>query len=56
MKGRHFDTLEVIQTKSQAVLNILTEYECQDAFKQWQKRWERYIVAKGDYFEDDGGQ
>jgi hypothetical protein len=34
----------------------LTEYDFQDAFKKWQKRWERCIRTEGDYFEGDGGQ
>jgi hypothetical protein len=33
MKGRHFDTIEVIETKSQAVLNTLTEHDFKDEFK-----------------------
>jgi hypothetical protein len=53
LKGRHFDTTEV---ESQVVLNTLTEYDFQDAFKKWQKRWEQCIRAEGDYFEGDGGQ
>jgi hypothetical protein len=32
-KGRHFDTTEVIEVESQAVLNTLTEQDFQDAFK-----------------------
>jgi hypothetical protein len=31
--------VEVIEVESQAVLNILTEHDFQDAFKKWQKRW-----------------
>jgi hypothetical protein len=30
LKGRHFDTVEVIEAESQAVLNTLTEYDFQD--------------------------
>jgi hypothetical protein len=33
LKGRHFDTIEVIKTISQTVLNIVTEHDFQDAFK-----------------------
>jgi hypothetical protein len=32
-KGRHFDTIQVIDVQSQAELNTLTEYDFQDAFK-----------------------
>jgi hypothetical protein len=34
LKGRHFDTIEVLEAESQAVLNTLTEYDFQDAFKK----------------------
>jgi hypothetical protein len=30
---RHFDTTEVIETESQAVLNTLTEHDLQEALK-----------------------
>jgi hypothetical protein len=33
LKGRHFDTVEVIEAKLQAVLNTLTEHDFQNAFK-----------------------
>jgi hypothetical protein len=32
LKCRHFDTIEVIETESQAILNILVEHDFQDAF------------------------
>jgi hypothetical protein len=32
-KGRHFDTIEVIEAESQAALNTLTECDFQEAFK-----------------------
>jgi hypothetical protein len=33
LKGRHFDTIEVMGAESQAVLSTLTEHHFQDAFK-----------------------
>jgi hypothetical protein len=33
LKGRHFDTTEVMETESQAVLNTLAEHDFQDAFR-----------------------
>jgi hypothetical protein len=33
LKGLHFDTTEVIEAESQAVMNTLTEHNFQDAFK-----------------------
>jgi hypothetical protein len=40
LKGCCFDTIEVIEAESHAVLNTLTEHDFQDAFKKWQKHWE----------------
>jgi hypothetical protein len=45
LKGRHFDTAEVMEAESQEVLNTLTEHDFQDAVKKWQKRWERCLLA-----------
>jgi hypothetical protein len=44
LKGRHFDTTEVIEAESQAVLNTLTEHNFQEEFKKWQKHWEQCIL------------
>jgi hypothetical protein len=52
LKGRHFDTVEVIVV----VLNTLTEHEFQDVFKKWQKGWEWCIPVEGDHFKGDSGQ
>jgi hypothetical protein len=55
-KDCHFDIIEVIEAELEAVLNTLTEHDFRDAFKKWQKRWERCICAEGNYFESDSGQ
>jgi hypothetical protein len=34
LRGRHFDTVEVIEAELQAVLNTLTDNDFQDAFKK----------------------
>jgi hypothetical protein len=39
LKGRHFDTTEVIEAESLVVLNTVTQHDFQDAFKKWQKGW-----------------
>jgi hypothetical protein len=39
LKGRYFDTSEVIEAGSQAVLNTCMEHDFQDAFKKWQNCW-----------------
>jgi hypothetical protein len=44
------------QAQLQEVLNTLTEYDFQDAFKKWQKRWKWCIRMEGDYFEGNGDQ
>jgi hypothetical protein len=54
--GRHFDTTEMTEAGSQAVLNTLTEHDFKDAFKPWQMYWEQCISAEGDYIKGDGGQ
>jgi hypothetical protein len=36
-KGHHLHTIEVTEAEPQAMLNILTEHDFQDAFKKWQK-------------------
>jgi hypothetical protein len=46
LKGRHFDTIEVIEAESHVVLNTLIEHDCQDAFKKWHKHWKRCIHAR----------
>jgi hypothetical protein len=46
LKGPHFDTTEVVDPESQAVLNSLTEHGFQDAFKEWLERWERCIYER----------
>jgi hypothetical protein len=55
LKSRHFDTTEVMEAESQAVLNTLTEHHFQDAFKNWLKCWVG-AYAEGDYFKDESGQ
>jgi hypothetical protein len=53
LKSLHFDTMEVIEAESQAVLNTLTENDFQDAFKNGRKYKERFIRACGNCFEGD---
>jgi hypothetical protein len=55
LKAHHFDTIEVIEAESQAVLNSLGVHDVQDAFKKWHTLRERYVRSQGDYFEGDGG-
>jgi len=55
MKGRRFDTIEEIQEELQWVLDTIQKRDFQGCFQAWQKRWDRCIDAKGEYFEGDGG-
>jgi hypothetical protein len=41
----------MIEAKSREVMNTFTEREFQDAYKKWQKQWERCIRAEEGYFE-----
>jgi hypothetical protein len=53
LKGRHFDTAEVIETESQAVLNILTEHNFQDLLTIAEALVT--VLTRGRcYFEGDG--
>jgi hypothetical protein len=47
LKGRHFDTIEVIETESQAVLNTLTEHVFQDALKNGRSAGNGAYARKG---------
>ena len=53
LKGRRFQTIETIQENATKGLHSITENAFQEAFQQWQKRWERCIDSSGDYFEGD---
>jgi len=55
MKGRRFDTIEEIQEESQRVLDTIPKRDFQGCFQARQKRWDHCILAKGEYFEGDGG-
>ena len=53
LKGRRFLTIETIQENATKGLHSITENAFQEAFQQWQKRWERCIDSSEDYFEGD---
>jgi hypothetical protein len=53
LKGSHFDTVEMKEAESQAVLKTLMEHDFQNAFNKWQKHWVLGISAEGNYFEGD---
>jgi hypothetical protein len=47
LKGRHFDTTEVIDAESQAVLNNYTEHDFQDAFRNGRRARNGAYARKG---------
>jgi hypothetical protein len=46
-------TSKEIQENATRELRAITESVFQEAFQQWQKRWERCIASTGAYFEGD---
>jgi len=55
LKGRRFQTVEEIQTESQAILNTLRENDFQECFKNRQRRWDPCQASEGNYSEGDAG-
>jgi hypothetical protein len=47
LKGRHFDTIEVMEAESRAVLNSLTEHELSRCIYKMAEALERCIRARG---------
>jgi hypothetical protein len=47
LEARHFDTIEVVEAESQAVLNSLTEHDFQDAFKHGRSAGNGAYTRKG---------
>jgi len=48
LKGRRFQTIEKIQENAIRELRAITESAFQEAFQQWNKRWERRTVSRWD--------
>lgn len=55
MKGRCFDTVEEIEAESQRVLDTITRTDFQQCMESWKNRWDRCLLAQGNYFDGDGG-
>jgi len=53
LKGRRFQTTEEIQENAITEQRAITKRAFQEAFQQWNKRWERCIASRGHYFEGD---
>jgi hypothetical protein len=50
LKGRYFDTIEVIEAELQAVLNTLTEHNFQDAVKKMAETLGAVLICGRDNF------
>jgi len=53
LKGRRFQTIEEIKENSLQDLRAIPQNTFRDAFQNWEKRWERCINSRGEYFEGD---
>jgi hypothetical protein len=54
LNGRHFDTIEVMEAESQAVLNTLTD-DFQDAFKNGRRAGNGAYAHGRELIQGDGG-
>ena len=53
MKRRRFATIEEIKTESLKKLKDIPKSAYEKCFEEWKKRWHKYIISEGDYFEGD---
>jgi hypothetical protein len=53
LKGQRFHTVEEIKENSLQDLRAIPQNTFHDAFQNWEKRWERCINSRGEYFEGD---
>jgi transposase len=53
LKGRRCQTVEEIKENSLQDLRAIPQNTFQDAFQNWEKRWERCNNSRGEYFEGD---
>jgi transposase len=53
LKVRRFQTVDEIKEISLQDLRAIPQNTFQDAFQNWEKRWELCINSRGEYFEGD---
>lgn len=53
LRGKHFETVEVIKENSQRELKAITKSAYKKCFEDWKRRWKMCINSDGDYFEGD---
>ena len=55
LKGRHFDDIDGIRSKTTAALKAIPQNQFQNCFEGWTKCWHRCIASQGEYFEGEHG-
>ena len=55
LKGRHFDDIDDIRSKTTAALKAIPQNQFQNCFEGWSRRWHQCIASQGEYFEGDRG-
>ena len=54
MKGMRFATIEEeIKEKSKQELLAIQKNVFQKSFEDWKKRWHKFIISEGGFFEGD---
>ena len=53
MKVKCFATIKEIKEKSEQELLAIPKSTFQKCFEDWKKRWHKYIMSEGGYFEGD---
>ena len=53
MKGRRYATIKEMKAVSKEELNKITKNDLLKCLEDWKKRWHKFIISDGDYFEGD---
>ena len=53
LRGYHYETIEELKEAVMKVIDTLTQEDFHGAFQKLLERYNKYIAARGDYFEGD---
>ena len=53
LRGCRYETIEEMKEAVTKVIDILTQEDIHGAFQKLLERYNKYIAARGDYFEGD---
>ena len=53
LTGCRYETIEEMKGAVMKVIDMLTQEDFHGAFQKLLERWNKWIVARGDYFEGD---